>query len=48
MYNTLKDKAIQAEHNAFLLCDNFDRACWVELGDPDSDAFDEEFHTEFS
>ena len=44
------DKAIQAEHNALLLCDNFDRASWVELlplGGPDSDAFDEEFHTEF-
>ena len=44
------DKTIQAEHNAFLLCDNFERASWVELlpsEGPDSDAFDEELHTEF-
>ena len=44
------DKNIQAEHNAFLMCDNFERPPWVELlpsEGPDSDAFDEEFHTEF-
>ena len=44
------DKTIQAEHNAFLMCDNFERAPWIELlpsEGPDSDAFDEEFHTEF-
>ena len=41
---------IQAEHNAFLLCDNFEKAPWIELlpsEGPDSDAFDEELHTEF-
>ena len=44
------ERTIQAEHNAFLLCDNFDRAPWIELlpfEGPDSDAFDEELHTEF-
>ena len=44
------DNNIQAEHNAFLMCDNFERPPWVELlppEGPDSDAFDEEFHTEF-
>ena len=44
------DKTIQAERNAFLMCDNFERPPWVELlpsEGPDSDAFDEEFHTEF-
>ena len=43
------ERTIQAENNAFLMCDNFERASWVELlppGDPDSDAFDEELHTE--
>ena len=43
------DKNIQAEHNAFLMCDNFERPPWVELlpsEGPDSDAFDEEFHTD--
>ena len=31
------------------MCDNFERASWIELlspKDPDSDAFDEELHTE--
>ena len=44
------DRTIQAEHNAFLLCDNFERPSWVELRsprEPDSDAFDEELRTEF-
>ena len=44
------DRTVQAEHDAFLMCDNFDRASWVELlppGEPDSDAFDEELCTEF-
>ena len=43
------ERTIQTENNAFLMCDNFERASWVELlppGDPDSDAFDEELHTE--
>ena len=43
------ERTIQAENNAFLMCDNFEKASWVELlprGDPDSDAFDEEPHTE--
>ena len=43
-------RTIQAEHNAFLLCDNFERPSWVEPlspREPDSDAFDEELHTEF-
>ena len=43
------ERTIQAENNAFLMCDNFEKASWVELlprGDPDSDAFDEELHTE--
>ena len=44
------DRTVQAEHDAFLMCDNFDRASWVELlppGEPDSDAFDEELCAEF-
>ena len=44
------DRIVQAEHNAFLMCDNFEKPPWVELlptEGPDSDAFDEEFHTEF-
>ena len=35
-------RTIQAEHNAFLMCNNFERASWVELlppGQPDSDAW---------
>ena len=44
------DRIVQAEHNAFLMCDNFEQPAWVELlpiEGPDSDAFDEELHTEF-
>ena len=44
------DQHVQAEHNAFLLCDNFEQPLWVELlptEGPDSDAFDEELYTEF-
>ena len=44
------DRIVQAERNAFLMCDNFEKPPWVELlptEGPDSDAFDEEFHTEF-
>ena len=44
-------RTIQAENNAFLMCDNFARESWIELHpprDPDSDAFDEELHTELS
>ena len=44
-------RTIQAENNAFLMCDNFVRESWIELlspRDPDSDAFDEELHTELS
>ena len=44
------DRIVQAEHNAFLMCDNFEKPPWVELlptEGPDSDAFDEETHTEF-
>ena len=44
------DQHVQAEHNAFLLCDNFEQPSWVELlptEGPDSDAFDEELYTEF-
>ena len=43
------DQLVQAEHNAFLMCDNFEKPPWVELlptEGPDSDAFDEELHTE--
>ena len=44
------DQHVQAEHDAFLLCDNFEQPLWVELlptEGPDSDAFDEELYTEF-
>ena len=44
------DRLVQAEHNAFLMCDNFEQPSWVELlptEGPDSDAFDEELYTEF-
>ena len=44
------ERTIQADHNAFLMCDNFERTSWVELlspTEPNSDAFDEELHTEF-
>ena len=36
---------VQAEHNAFFMCDNFEKPHWLELlpaEGPDSDAFDEE------
>ena len=36
---------VQAEHNAFFMCDKFEKPQWVELlpaEGPDSDAFDEE------
>ena len=35
------DRIVQAEHNAFLMCDNFEKPSWVELlptEGPDSDA----------
>ena len=41
----------QAEHNAFFMCDKFEKPLWVELlpaDGPDSDAFDEELYHEFS
>ena len=37
--------APQAEHNAFFMCDKFEKPHWLELlpaEGPDSDAFDEE------
>ena len=40
----------QAEHNAFFMCDKFEKPLWVELlpaEGPDSDAFDEELYNEF-
>ena len=45
------EQCVQAEHNAFLLCDKFEKPLWVELlqaEGPDSDAFDEELKNEFS
>ena len=42
---------VQAEHNAFFMCDKFEKSQWVELlpaEGPDSDAFDEELHHEYS
>ena len=41
----------QAEHNAFFMCDKFEKPQWVELlpaEGPDSDAFDEELYHEYS
>ena len=41
----------QAEHNAFFMCDKFEKPLWVELlpaEGPDSDAFDEELCHEYS
>ena len=41
---------IQAEHNAFFMCDKFEKPQWVELlpaEGPDSDAFDEELNHEY-
>ena len=38
---------VQAEHNAFFMCDKFEKPQWVELlpaEGPDSDAFDEELY----
>ena len=42
---------VQAEHNAFFMCDKFEKPQWVELlpaDGPDSDAFDEELYREYS
>ena len=42
-------RLVQAEHNAFGSCDNFEKAPWIELlpsEELDSDALDEEIHTE--
>ena len=42
-------RLVQAEHNAFGSCDNFEKASWIELlpfEELDSDALDEEIHTE--
>ena len=42
---------VQAEHNAFFMCDKFEKPQWVELlpaEGPDSDAFDEELYHEYS
>ena len=42
---------VQAEHNAFFMCDKFERPQWVELlsaDGPDSDAFDEDLYQEYS
>ena len=42
---------MQAKHNAFFMCDKFEKPLWVELlpaEGPDLDAFDEELHNEFS
>ena len=41
----------QAEHNAFFMCDKFEKPQWVELlpaEGPDLDAFDEELYHEYS
>ena len=54
LFNSIKVTCAFSAHTAplpvqILMCDNFERACWVELlspGDPDSDAFDEELQTE--
>ena len=38
---------VQAEHNAFFMCDKFEKPHWLELlpaEGPDSDAFDEELY----
>ena len=42
---------VQAEHNAFFMCDKFEKPHWLELlpaEGPDSDAFDEELYHEYS
>ena len=39
------EQSVQAEHNAFFMCDKFEKPHWLELlpaEGPDSDAFDEE------
>ena len=39
------EQGVQAEQNAFFICDKFEKPLWVELlpaEGPDSDAFDEE------
>ena len=41
---------MQSEHNAFFMCDKFEKPQWVELlsaEGPDSDAFDEELNHEY-
>ena len=41
---------VQAEHNAFFMCDKFEKPHWLELlpaEGPDSDAFDEELSHEY-
>ena len=41
---------VQAEHNAFFMCDKFEKPHWLELlpaEGPDSDAFDEELYHEY-
>ena len=41
---------VQAEHNAFFMCDKFEKPHWLELlpaEGPDSDAFDEELNHEY-
>ena len=45
------EQSVQAEHNAFFMCDKFERPLWVELlpaEGPDLDAFGEELYNEFS
>ena len=42
---------VQAEHNAFFMCDKFEKPLWLKLlpaEGPDSDAFDEELYHEYS
>ena len=44
------EQGVQAEHNAFFMCDKFEKPQWVELlpaEGPDSDAFDEELNHEY-
>ena len=45
------EQSVQAERNAFLMCDKFERPLWVEVlpaEEPDSDAFDEELYNVLS
>ena len=47
--STDASRLVQAEHNAFGSCDNFEKAPWIELlpsEEVNSDAIDEEIHTE--